>query len=122
MARAGAIGGCAAGPLPTLEDVGTLVEGAGLAGLAVTLELRGQSTGLPPAVALAAYRVTQEALTNVVKHAPGAETVVSIDCGPEGVAVRVRNGRPLVPVAAVPGHQGQGLMGMGSGPPNATGG
>jgi signal transduction histidine kinase len=92
--------------------VGALVEGAGLAGLPVTLEFSGQSTGLPPAVALAAYRVTQEALTNVVKHAPGAETVVAIDCGTEGVAVRVRNGRSLVPVAAVPGHQGQGLMGM----------
>ena len=88
------------------------MEGAGLAGLPVTLELSGQSTGLPPAVALAAYRVTQEALTNVVKHAPGAETVVAIDCASDGVSVRVRNGRPLVPVAAVAGHQGQGLMGM----------
>jgi signal transduction histidine kinase len=61
---------------------------------------------------LAAYRVTQEALTNVVKHAPGAETVVAIDCGADGVSVRVRNGRPVVPVAPVPGHQGHGLMGM----------
>ena len=112
LARAGAIEGAPRAPQPTLEDVGALVEGAGLAGLPVTLELRGQSTGLPPAVALAAYRVTQEALTNVVKHAPGAQTVVAIDCGSEGVAVRVCNGRPLVPVAAVPGHQGQGLMGM----------
>jgi signal transduction histidine kinase len=112
LARAGAIGGAPRAPQPTLEDVGALVEGAGLAGLPVTLELSGHSDGLPPAVALAAYRVTQEALTNVVKHAPGAETVVAINCGTEGVSVRVRNGRALVPVAAVPGHQGQGLMGM----------
>ncbi|MGP8205961.1 MAG: sensor histidine kinase [Acidimicrobiales bacterium] len=112
LARAGAIGEAPRAPQPTLEDVGALVEGAGLAGLPVTLELSGQSTGLPPAVALAAYRVTQEALTNVVKHAPGAETVVAIDCASDGVSVRVRNGRPLVPVAAVAGHQGQGLMGM----------
>lgn len=112
LARAGAVDGAPRAPQPTLEDVGALVEGAGLAGLPLTLELSGQSGGLPPSVALAAYRVTQEALTNVVKHAPGAETVVAIDCGAEGVSVRVRNGRPLVPVAPVPGHQGQGLMGM----------
>jgi len=112
LARAGAIGGAPRAPQPTLQDVGALVEGAGLAGLPVTLELSGQSTDLPPAVALAAYRVTQEALTNIVKHAPGAETVVAIDCGGSGVSVRVRNGRPLVRVAAVQGHQGQGLVGM----------
>ena len=112
LARAGAVGGAPRAPQPTFEDVGALVEGAGLAGLPVRLELSGQSAGLPPAVALAAYRVTQEALTNVVKHAPGAETVVAIDCGTDGVSVRVRNGRPVVPVAAVPGHQGQGLVGM----------
>ncbi len=112
LARAGATGGAPRAPQPTLQDVGALVEGAGLAGLPVTLELSGQSAGLPPALVLAAYRVTQEALTNVVKHAPGAETVVAIDCRTDGVSVRVRNGRPLVPVAAVPGHQGQGLVGM----------
>jgi signal transduction histidine kinase len=112
LARAGNIGGAPRAPQPSLEDVSALVEGAGLAGLPVRLELSGQSAGLPPAVALAAYRVTQEALTNVVKHAPGAETVVTIECTTSGVLVRVRNGRPLVPVAAVPGHQGQGLMGM----------
>jgi signal transduction histidine kinase len=112
LARAGAIDGAPRAPQPTLEDVSALVEGAGLAGLPLTLELSGQSGGLPPSVALAAYRVTQEALTNVVRHAPGAETVVAIDCGAEGVSVRVRNGRPLVPVSGVPGHHGQGLMGM----------
>jgi signal transduction histidine kinase len=112
LARAGAIGGAPRAPQPSLDDVSALVEGAGLAGLPVTLELSGQSAGLSPAVALAAYRVTQEALTNVVKHAPGADTVVVINCGTDGVSVRVRNGRALVPVAAVPGHQGQGLTGM----------
>jgi signal transduction histidine kinase len=112
LARAGAIDGAPRAPQPTLEDVGALVEGAGLAGLPLRLELSGESADLPPAVALAAYRVTQEALTNVVKHAPGAETVVAIDCGADGVSVRVRNGRPVVPVAPVPGHQGHGLMGM----------
>ncbi len=112
LARAGSSGGAPRAPQPSLEDVGALVEGAGLAGLPVRLELSGQSAGLPPSVALAAYRVTQEALTNVVKHSPGAETVVAIDCGADGVSVRVCNGRPLVPVTAAPGHQGQGLVGM----------
>jgi len=112
LARAGAIGEAPRSPQPSLQDVGALVERAGTAGLPVRLQCTGETVGLPPAVALAAYRITQEALTNVVKHAPGAETVVFIACRSDGVSVRVHNGRPVVPVAPAPGHHGQGLVGM----------
>ena len=112
LAGGGASAGLPRSPQPSLQDVGALVDRAGTAGLPVRLELTGESLVPPPAVTLAAYRITQEALTNVVKHAPGANTLVAIDCGSEGVSVRVRNERAVVPVAAVPGHHGQGLVGM----------
>lgn len=99
-------------PLPSLVDVNVLVDGARAAGLPVTLHLAGDLARPSPAVALAAYRITQEALTNVVKHAPGADTTVAIDCRPEGVSLHVQNGKGLLPVATMPGQQGHGLTGM----------
>ena len=106
-------------PQPSLAQVRALVEGAGMAGLPVTLEMKGAADALTPAVGLAAYRITQEALTNVVKHAPGAETLVAIDHRQDGVSVRVRNGRGVLPPRrtsgdgpSVNGNPGQGLLGM----------
>jgi signal transduction histidine kinase len=99
-------------PQPSLTEISALVEGARAAGVPIELQLKGDPRRVSLAVALAAYRITQEALTNVVKHAPGATTEVEVDCGPAGVSVRVRNGRGLLPVAVVPGHRGQGLTGM----------
>lgn len=99
-------------PQPSLGEIGALVDGARAAGLPIELHLAGDVHRPSPTVALAAYRITQEALTNVVKHAPGATTTVAVDCQEAGVSVRVHNGRGLLPVAAVPGHRGQGLTGM----------
>jgi signal transduction histidine kinase len=99
-------------PLPSLADVNVLVDGARAAGLPVTLHLAGDLARPSPAVALAAYRITQEALTNVVKHAPGADTTVAIECRPDGVSLHVQNGKGLLPVTTVPGQQGHGLTGM----------
>ncbi|MGH9106579.1 MAG: sensor histidine kinase, partial [Acidimicrobiales bacterium] len=112
LARAGELGAAPRSPQPRLEDVGALVERARRAGLPIGLEVTGSPANLPPSVAFAAYRITQEALTNVVRHAPGAETSVALGCGPTGVSVRVRNGRAVLPVATAPGRRGHGLVGM----------
>ncbi|MCC8243668.1 histidine kinase [Saccharothrix sp. NEAU-S10] len=73
-----------------LADVGGLVESAAAAGLDV--ELRGADVGeLPVGVDVAAYRIVQEALTNAVKHAPGARTSVVLERQVLRLVVVVRN-------------------------------
>jgi signal transduction histidine kinase len=95
-------------PQPGLADLPRLVEQAEAAGVAVSLTSEGTSRPLPAGLDLAAYRVVQEALTNVVKHAPGARAQVTIRHRPDSLEIEVRNpGRPAGPIAP-----GQGLHGM----------
>jgi signal transduction histidine kinase len=69
----------------------------------------GSTAALPPAAALTVYRIVQEALTNVVKHAPGAAAAVQVRADPDGVLITVTdNGRPG-PAPPVAGH---GIVGM----------
>ena len=105
-------------PVPTLSDVPALVEQSRRAGLPVTFTgITGTMTRtLPQGAELAAYRTVQEALTNALKHSPGAATTVTINWGEEGLQLRVEN-EPVSPAAAqhiarpVPGS-GNGLRGM----------
>lgn len=105
-------------PVPTLNDVPALVEQSRRAGLPVTFTgITGtMARTLPQGAELAAYRTVQEALTNALKHSPGAATTVTIHWGEEGLQLRVEN-EPLSPAAAqhiarpVPGS-GNGLRGM----------
>lgn len=105
-------------PVPTLNDVPALVEQSRRAGLPVTFTgITGtMARTLPQGAELAAYRTVQEALTNVLKHSPGAATTVTIRWGEEGLHLRVQNG-PVSPASAqhiarpVPGS-GNGLRGM----------
>ena len=53
------------------------------------MDLTGDATAVPPAAALSAYRIVQEALTNIVRHAPGAEAAVRVGISPAGVRIRV---------------------------------
>ena len=105
-------------PVPTLSDVPALVEQSRRAGLPVTFTgITGtMARPLPQGAELAAYRTVQEALTNALKHSPGAATTVTIHWGDEGLELRVENG-PVSSTAAqhiarpVPGS-GNGLRGM----------
>ncbi len=80
-------------PQPTLDRLDTLVENTRAAGLTVTTETSGTRRPLPPGVELSAYRIVQEALSNVLRHAPGARAWVHLTHLPTGVRVEVVNTR-----------------------------
>ena len=75
-------------PQPDVGQVRSLVERVRAAGLPVELTITGWRA-LPPGVDLTAYRVVQEALTNVIKHANQARTVVRIEYRPRELLIDV---------------------------------
>jgi signal transduction histidine kinase len=99
-------------PAPGLAQLPDLVAAVGRAGVTVALD-DGLSAPLPQALDLTAYRVVQEALTNVVRHAPGASTHVRIERDGSAVRVEVENDRPPQGRAPEPAAgAGLGLAGM----------
>ena len=95
-------------PAPRLQDIPELVERASDR---FRLIVNGQPPKIPAALELTVYRVVQEALTNVLKHAgPDARATVSLTYAPQEILVDVvDNGRPDPEQATDPGH---GLRGM----------
>ncbi|MFC7880736.1 sensor histidine kinase [Streptomyces sp. NPDC057376] len=98
-------------PQPTLDRIDALVENTRAAGLTVAVEISGARRPLPPGVELSAYRIVQEALSNVLRHAPGARAWVHLTHLPTGVRVEVVNSPPVrrPPPSQGAGH---GLLGM----------
>jgi signal transduction histidine kinase len=103
-------------PLPRLERLPALVDEARAAGLTVDLVVEGPRVELPAGLELAAYRLIQEALTNVRKHAPAAHARVRLAYQIDRLRIDVTNdGGPSGAAAATarnasdPGH---GLIGM----------
>lgn len=97
-------------PQPGLGDLGKLVESVRRAGVPVETAIDDPSPP-SPVVSLTAYRIVQEALSNVIRHAPGARTVVTVREEGGDLAVEVENERPERPGAA-PAGSGHGLAGM----------
>ena len=98
-------------PAPSLERLTDLLEQVNGSGLAVDLTVVGTAPPIPPGVDLSAYRIVQEALTNVLKHAgPDARARVCVEYGPQDVTVEVSNtGQVPTPEPSVVGH---GLIGI----------
>ncbi|WP_131737406.1 sensor histidine kinase [Actinomadura roseirufa] len=96
----------------TLAHVRELVGQSGAAGLRVELSVRGEERPIPVAVGRTVYRLVQEALTNVHKHAGTADTRIDLGLLPEAVEVEIANGAPTAP----PDHElpsgGNGLLGL----------
>lgn len=101
--------GDAAGP--SLEELGDLVEQSRTAGMVVELSMEGEERSYAAPVESTAYRVVQEALTNVHKHAPGAKAVVRVAHREAEVALQVENGPSDGPGPELPSG-GNGLIGM----------
>ncbi|MFE6866665.1 sensor histidine kinase [Kitasatospora sp. NPDC057692] len=98
-------------PQPTLERLGDLLAGVRAAGLDVTALTSGTRRPLPEGVELSAYRIVQEALSNTLRHAPGATARVELAYGPAALGLRILNGPAGQAARPSPGA-GHGVLGM----------
>ncbi|MFB6955629.1 sensor histidine kinase [Streptomyces sp. NPDC056309] len=100
-------------PQPTLADLDRLLANVREAGLTVDRTTMGAVRELPQGVELSAYRIVQEALSNTLRHAPGASARVEIGYVLGGLAVRIVNGPPPNPSLLKPSPgSGHGITGM----------
>jgi signal transduction histidine kinase len=76
-------------PAPGIAQLPVLIERVGLSGTPSRYAISGRARPLPAGVELCVYRVVQESLTNVLKHAPGASVDVQLEYAPESVSVTV---------------------------------
>jgi signal transduction histidine kinase len=97
------------GPQPTLDDIDQLLDQLRATGLPVELRIIGRTRPVPDSVALSAYRIVQESLTNTLKHAGSVATYVVLTYGRGSLDVEVVNRRGRQ--AAKP-DGGRGLVGM----------
>jgi len=96
-------------PQPRLADLDDLIAASVATGLPVDLAVEGVDAPVPAAVALSAYRIVQESLTNVRKHAPGAGATVTVRRVADRLDVAIADDGPG---PAAPGRVGHGLLGM----------
>ncbi|MGN9791094.1 sensor histidine kinase [Streptomyces sp. NPDC054847] len=100
-------------PQPGLDRVQQLVEATVRAGVPAELSLAADLGSVPQAVDLSGYRIVQEALANVVRHAPGAPTRVSVTSDGSDLTVLVVNGPAPAPTSPLETTgTGHGLVGM----------
>ncbi|MEU0057185.1 histidine kinase [Streptomyces sp. NPDC006334] len=100
-------------PQPTLADLDGLLSNVQEAGLGVDKTVTGAIRELPPGVELSAYRIVQEALSNTLRHAPGAEAKVEVSYVLGGLGLRIVNGPPPQPSLVKPSPgAGHGITGM----------
>lgn len=97
-----------AAPLPGTADLAELVESFRRAGTPISFEVVGDPAALTSTSALAVYRIVQEALTNVARHAPGSVTSVAVQIAPADTRVTVNSDGPPTSRTTV----GVGLVGM----------
>jgi signal transduction histidine kinase len=98
-------------PQPGVGDLSGLIEQARAGGLAVELAVEGERVPLPQAIDLSAYRIVQEALTNVIKHAGAARARVTIRYLDDELEVEVADDGAGPPVNAAD-ESGLGIIGM----------
>ncbi len=102
-------------PVPRLDRLDELTESARQAGVPVTITMPAELP-VTETVGAAAYRIVQESLSNVIRHAPGARTTVDLAVAGDQLEIVVRNGVPPTALGSgldEPGRVGQGLHGMG---------
>ncbi|NND83677.1 MAG: sensor histidine kinase [Acidimicrobiia bacterium] len=103
--------GVDAAPQPTLDGLEALVATTRDAGVQAEVLRVGRPRQVPSSVELSAYRIVQEALTNVIKYAPGAATSIVLTYQDAALGVEVVNQAPPTASTAAPGG-GRGMVGM----------
>jgi len=96
-------------PEPGIDDIDGLVADFERAGLAVTLHVDGSTRRVSAAVGLALYRITQESLANIAKHAPDSKSSVVLEISGRSAKLAVNNRLPAGVAAA---SEGRGMRGM----------
>jgi signal transduction histidine kinase len=98
-------------PQPGVGDLDALAASVQEAGLPVHLVIDGDRAALPATVDVSVYRIVQEALTNVLRHAGPARADVTIGCGQDAVTIEVTDDGTAGPGQQAPAD-GHGLLGM----------
>jgi signal transduction histidine kinase len=98
-------------PEPAIGDIGVLVADFERAGLDVRLCIDGPTNRVSAAVGLALYRITQESLANIAKHAPASKSTVALSISATSARLAVNNQLPAA-VAATQSSEGRGVRGM----------
>jgi signal transduction histidine kinase len=97
-------------PQPSIAALGRLAAAVRTAGLDVDLAIAGEVRPLPPGLELSVYRIAQEALTNVLKHAQASMARVRVDYGPDAVTIDITHDGTACTASGAPA--GHGLVGM----------
>jgi len=98
-------------PQPGICELDALATSVRAAGLPLRLIITGDHSAVPAAVDVSVYRIVQEALTNVLKHADATHVDVAITCAHEAVTIEVTDNGAQQPPASTPAG-GRGLTGM----------
>jgi signal transduction histidine kinase len=98
-------------PMPALDDIERLAEATTAAGVRVGVEWRGERRALPPDIGLAGFRIVQESVTNVVRHAGAGECRVTVTFSAASVAIEVTDDGVGGKTASPP-TGGYGLVGI----------
>ncbi len=105
-------GDATAPPMPSAGDLPKLVSEFRSAGIDVSLSMIGDITDLLPTAGLSLYRIVQESLTNVAKHAPGAHTTVDLTVTDADIQLRVHNASSNGASRSADDGGGLGIRGM----------
>lgn len=98
-------------PEPGIEDIALLIDGFIKAGLELTSKLEGPADQVSAAAGLAIYRITQESLANIAKHAPESKSSVALSITPIVASLEVLNDMPRASTTTS-ASEGRGLRGM----------
>jgi len=110
-------------PAPGLADLDRLVAGTAGAGVRAEVLRTGPARAIPAGIDLAAFRIVQEALTNVVKHSGADRCLVLVASGADDLWVEITDpGRPYMALAGAPAHDGPGDAGGSARAGSAPGG